>query len=236
MSSWFKELRKNHGTMMRSNAKKVFFAESFDGTWVMGMMAASVTERVVEVFIGALIGLFAVQIIATKAGSKLQGKLPSPEKVAKVVGTVFAMLGVLFLLRAAEVIAINPTAFLLDLKQLHSIPFILGVAALIAGFELFDKTAVVTFHTSATNENKPGKDWATLISSMVGLFFANIIGVLFLGSLIALIMTPATIEFVSGIIFVLIGVYLFIGKGTIQEWIDSLKNKKRRTSALSAED
>ncbi len=236
MIRWYKELRKDHGAMMRSNTKKVFLAESFDGTWVMGMMAASVTERVFEVFIGALIGLFVVQIIATKVGSKLQGKLPSPEKVAKVVGTVFVLLGVLFLLRAAEIITVNPTAFLLNLKQLHPVPFILGIAAVIAGFELFDKTAVVTFHTSATNENKPGKDSATLISSMIGLFFANIIGVLFLGSLIALIMTPATIELVSGIIFVLIGAYLFIGKGTIQEWIDTLRRKKRSSTTLPTQD
>ena len=90
-----------------------------------------------------------------------------------------------------------------------------AVAGIVAGFEIFDKTAAVSMHHAATT----GERLETFLSAMVGLILANILGVLFIGALIAKVMTAQDIELASGIVFIAIGTYLVIGgKEKILGW------------------
>lgn len=214
---WYRELRGQFGAHMATNRRNVFLAETLDGTWVMGMLAASVTERPLEVFLGAIIGLAFIQWFATELGAKLHGKLPSPEAVQRVMGCVFFVLGMVFLARARGYIAVDPTAMLRKISSLPIYLFIPSIALMIAGFETFDKTAAVTMHSAATS----GKEYkrATFISSMEGLILANLISAIGLGSVISYLMTPTTIEVVSGIVFVSVGLFFLVGgKATVQGW------------------
>jgi putative Ca2+/H+ antiporter (TMEM165/GDT1 family) len=215
--NWYKKMSAKYGAHMKANRRNVFLAESFDGTWIMGMLAASVTERPIEVFIGAIVGLAVIQAFAAELGSRLHGKLPSPEAVQRVMGVVFTVLGVVFLARAIGYIDVDPTALLRQVAGLQTYLFIPAIALMIAGFETFDKTAAVTLHSAATS----GKEYkiATFISSMEGLILANAVSALGLGYVIGYFMTPATIELVSGIVFVLVGLFFLVGgKSTVLGW------------------
>lgn len=206
---------KKNSANFKDNAFKVFVAESFDGTWVILMLAGAITGRVYEVLLAGVLGLGVIQAFAAQLGASLHGKLPDPEKVAKVTGTIFIGLGSLFLARAFGVIELSPRAAIEAIQGYNTLPFILALAVIVGGFEMFDKTAAVSVHSASTT----GDRFVTWSSAMVGLIAANALGVLLLGNLIAAVISPANIELISGGVFVLIGAYLIIGKETTFGWI-----------------
>lgn len=176
----------------------VFLAELGDKTQIAVISLSAQHKASKLIFLGSVSALIAVNIISVLIGTSLSLVLPL-DIIEKIAGLIFISFGILKIIKKED------TSIMEDRKHSQANAF-WRTFSLISIAELGDKTQLATIALAA-QYNEP-----TSVLIGISLSFILITGIgVFIGDKIAKLVPSKLIQRYSGIVFILIGIWIFLG-------------------------
>ncbi|HPU46845.1 MAG TPA: TMEM165/GDT1 family protein [Bacteroidales bacterium] len=171
----------------------VSLAEFADKTQLLIIVLASKTNKHFNLFWGIILAFAIVDGIAILAGSLIANLIP--QNVMKIVaGGIFIIFGIITFIKREEEIKLNK-------KEIN--PFITGFLLIFIG-EWGDKTQIASA-TLATQYNP----WLVFLGVILAMSLMSILSI-FLGNVLMKKIKPKTMSIISGLLFIIIGIFTFI--------------------------